>query len=296
VTSLALDPAALRAAHFAYLAAVRASQGPSSVVEAIVASYLKSAGDDKSLKPIRRQGGVSPNTIAISRMEVGDLISLRAAAQSSVRNVFATARRIMENPDARWATSKAERGVFEVRRLPDGMIGRDPRRNTLAVELAALEIGDSQVFKVDNYTRHRSAYQVAKNQARRILGDDGADWSYKITSKGARVVRIDPDPVKSDLRGMRIPKDMQRIARQVMERHSVTASELVEMDRRPHVAAARHELIGRIFDLTDRHGQPRYTKVQIGKLIGRRDHSTINNSVARWEEMKASAKEARHAA
>lgn len=296
MSSPALNSDALRAAHFAYLAAVRASQGPSSVVEAIVRAYLDQAVAAKSATPIKRAGGVSPNTLEIARMQIGDVIALRAAAQSSVRNTFVTARRIMKNPDARWATARAKGGLFEIRRLPDGMIGRDPRRNALAVELSELEVGDSRVFAVANYTKHRSAYQVAKNQARRILGDETADWAYKITSKGARVSRIEPDPVKSDLREMHVPRDMRRIARQVMERHGVTASELVEMDRRPHVAAARHELIGRIHELTDRHRQPRYTKVQIGRLIGRRDHSTINNSLARWEEMKRAEHGGRDAA
>lgn len=284
---IALDATGLSAAREAYMRAVQKNDGPSAAVEAVLQAYLSISGS-KSVKAIVRAGGVSPNVALLVKMAVGDVLELSKLSQSGVRNSFCTARRAMENPNASWSISRDTDHIL-VRRMPDGFRGRDPRRNQMAVSLADMDEGESKLIQCANISRHRGSFENAKNQARRILNDESARWSYKITSKGARITRRPPDPIAADLRDIHVPGDVQRIARLVIAKHGVTAEQLVSAARTGRLADARHEFIGRVHDLPNRNGEPRYTKVQIGKLVGRRDHSTINNSIARWREIKASS-------
>jgi hypothetical protein len=263
-----LDPVALAEARTAYLVAVRRGDGPGAVVAAVARSYMAAAAPATGLAPLRRKGSISHVSASLAEMAVGDTLVFKHVDASNLTRYFQTARRAMNAPDAKWTASTQPDRSVRVRRNPDGFSGRDPARNALAVELAGMAVGASQLCssRREMVQGGGGVWQNAKRQARRILDDPSANWSIRTTSKGPRITRT-VDAALSTL-------SLTGILEAAAKRHGFTLSDLRSTKREPALSAARHDA------MYEAHQTKRFSYPSIGKAL-RRDHTTVMYAVRR---------------
>lgn len=271
------DLLAIDQARTAYIAAVKRGDGPSSVVKAVVGAYL--AVSHVGLPPIKRRGSLSPTSQTIAALSVGASVELRGVNAANLGRYFQTARRLIDNDGACWTARTLPDGSVRIARNADGVSARDPTRNALAVELAAMSLGAARLF-VGNLKG--GTWQNAKIQARRILQDDFADWSRRWTSKGLRVRRVIPGE-KLESIPVIIPHDVAYILRRTAYENGLSVADLRGSSRTTNITRARWTAIWRIRDLTTGNDQPRYSLPTIGGFIGR-DHTSVLHALKKRDE------------
>ena len=130
-----------------------------------------------------------PGTRALMEMEVGDNRLFPATALQVFRCRMRTARRFMENPDARWSAKAINTREVRVRRLPDGATPEaDPWDTPRVVFLAKLVVGKPTLAPL--YKNRQSMSHGTKMSARKLLGNPDAEWTAKTTPKGVVVTRV----------------------------------------------------------------------------------------------------------
>lgn len=287
-------PMAMEPARAAYVSAVRSGAGPSDVVAAVVEAYIQAANDlGALLPPIKRQRQVSSSTRTIAALSPGERAVVHGIVAGQLVRHYATARRILGNPDAMWSSATQPDQSVVVTRNEDGCNLRDPRRNAKAMELAGMAVGQSRI-SATIVTASTGSVHLAKRQARRILGDPTAQWSVKATTRGMRVTRLEPDGQSEDCAGRKAPKDVLAVLRSVSDARRVSIGDMTGPSRAKPIANARWAAITRLHALTKPDGSPRYSPRQIGEFVNRDRTSVLH--VLRQSAPTATGKhEAAHA-
>lgn len=154
---------------------------PTIITEAVCRAFVKADVDAK-----RTSRPFSPQTVALSRMAVGDTITLTGSSRTTAHQRLRYAREIMGNPDAVW-TMRTVPGGVEVTRLDDGAEVVGIVHAPAAKALAAMQVGESRIMNEHGMLPRDGYYKTA---ARRVLKDENANWTMRVTTKGLRITRI----------------------------------------------------------------------------------------------------------
>jgi hypothetical protein len=286
---MSLDPVALAKARDAYLEALRAGAGPSDVVSQVVQAY-------QAVRPPEAPSRLCAGVRRLMAMAVGEAQLLDGVSAPTAQRYAYSARRRLDNAQARWAVRTVERGVT-VERLPDGPM-HDPRRNALAAEIATLKVGDRMKSRVRRAKVSGSVGAAAIAAARRILDNPKADWSFSMRGDGVWITRIAPGEVK---RGRRraafdaLPAKAQWIIEKAARRHGVAPTSVRGKGRRTLVVQARHEAWLQMARLTKANGSPLWPLTTIAGWFST-DHSTVSIALANLGYRRSDAKRALTAA
>lgn len=156
---------------------------PENVVVLVVRAYLE-AHRVRQVSNTR----ISPSTRAMAALEPGQKIPVEVAAVQILRSRMKTARKLMENSEARWAVHATGVGTYLVTRLKDGEAPRrDPWHNQRAAFLAQLKPGQKAL--ASGFKNRASMSTNLKVAARRLLENNTADWRAWTTARGVMVER-----------------------------------------------------------------------------------------------------------
>lgn len=155
-----------------------------AIVRRIVRAYVVEHGKVKV-----QNGRIAFSTRTLAAMQPEDVREIECSAPNALRSNMGTARALMGNPDARWSMDLIRPGLYRVERLQDGAVPRrNPYNNKKALELAGTPLNGAKTCV--HIKAPRDVAASTKVQARRILGDDNADWRVRTTRYGAQVTRI----------------------------------------------------------------------------------------------------------
>lgn len=157
------------------------------IAEDTIRAYLAVAKDQEA----RRIGPrISQESRQMAGLEIGESVVVPAQTFQSIRNRMTTARKLMENDDAKWRCEATEGGITITRTVDGARWWRDPTRNEKAVELAAMAPGDKRIAKTIKTLKGRGQMGTnTKIAARKILEDPAADWAAQTTAKGILIHR-----------------------------------------------------------------------------------------------------------
>lgn len=134
----------------------------------------------------------SETTRKLMAMAVGDVIELPPITQGALTTLRTTARKRLDNPDARWHATTLPTGYVRVERRPDGSpheYGK-PKSPAVAI-LAAMNLNARVTLKPGEFPA--SGLHVGlKAQARKAMGYPRANWrAEKLKNGGLRVRRVE---------------------------------------------------------------------------------------------------------
>lgn len=180
-------PKALEAAAAAIVPRLQADYGDArnthATARAVVQAYLTALRSTRETLPDGRYGQGSAQLAA---MKVGDVVELPNSSPSLVSQRAKVARKLMNNPDARWAAETVATGV-RVERVPDGSKPRPKLTSQITTTLAGLAIGESALLR--GVAAHTAGTMHYKRRARVVLCLPDAQWSVEQKSIGTRVTR-----------------------------------------------------------------------------------------------------------
>lgn len=160
---------------------------PEHAAREAIRSYLELVEHTALVSP-GRWGKV---TRALAAMRVGEVRHFQGKGTHVLRQRLASARRLMENPRARWSMESLADNEVRVTRRPDGdTLERDETRNPVVCELLALAPGENLLSA--HVTAGRGAGSLTtfhRVMARRRLGEPNAQWAARATSRGVRITR-----------------------------------------------------------------------------------------------------------
>lgn len=143
----------------------------------------------------RRQGGAkggfkeSPKTRQLMAMAVGDVVEFPPMTQGALTTLRTTARKKLENPDARWHGETLPSGYIRVTRLEDG--AERPEKRSPAVELIAAMNLNGRISIPKDQVPASGLHAGIKAQARRLMKYPPANWrSERLKNGNLRVRRI----------------------------------------------------------------------------------------------------------
>ena len=160
---------------------------PEHVAREALRSYFELLEHEAITRPQRW----SVTTRALAAMRVGEIRHFQGKGTHVLRQRCAYARRLMENPRARWSMESIADNEVRVTRRPDGDTReRDETKNPVVCELLTLAPGESLLSAWVTSGRGAGALTTYhKVMARRRLGEPNAQWAARVTSKGVRITR-----------------------------------------------------------------------------------------------------------
>lgn len=158
------------------------------IAEDTIRAYQAVARDQERS---RVSGFVSDETRKLAALEVGRHVIVVPQPFQSLRGRMATARKIMDNPDAKWKCETVAEGIKITRTIDGARFWRDPTKNAKAVEMAEMKAGERKIAKTILTAKgHGQMGTNTKIAARKILDCPTADWSVKTTERGILLTRI----------------------------------------------------------------------------------------------------------
>lgn len=162
---------------------------PDKICEALARRTIRAykLADKTAVKADKR---ISPVSIALSEMVIGEVISVPIQAPQIIRARSRAARKLMNNPLATWvAEAHFSGGTTLVTRLEDGARPqRNPHLNGKASFLASLS-RESGYVRSSLFTYRQALSTNVKVAAQRILNNPEADWSALTRRDGIYVRR-----------------------------------------------------------------------------------------------------------
>lgn len=135
-----------------------------------------------------RDKRISPLTLSLSEMEVGDRKLFPPHAPQTYKGRFRSARKLMSNTLATWVCDTIQ-GEMWICRLPDGARPtKRPENNLKAVAIAKIFPSDGYVL-CPEFLHRRQLGTNTKVTARKILLAPEADWSAFTRREGVYVRR-----------------------------------------------------------------------------------------------------------
>lgn len=145
----------------------------------------------------RRRGGfrtkfrMSPLTEWMIKSKVGDVRYLdEPIGQGAISTNRNTARKALENIEARWHAQTQPDGRVKITRMPDGSAHQSPKpRSPFVAVLAGMNLHGRVTLK-SHYSDNRFPHMI-KVLARMEMGNPLANWKYKTLARGLiHVTRI----------------------------------------------------------------------------------------------------------
>jgi len=78
---------------------------------------------------------------------------------------------------------------------------------------------------------------------------------------------------------------MKAVAESVCVPRGISLARIKGRERTKEVCRVRHEVCWTLYEVRLASGQRRWSLPQIGRFLGERDHTSILNSVRRWEQI-----------
>lgn len=127
------------------------------------------------------QTGPSQRTQILMDMAVGDVVFFEPITQGALTTLRRTARKRMENPDARWHGETQNDGRVKITRMKDGSdhIFGLPRNPDIEL-MALMKVDDVLILK----NVKGKMYNGMKVQARRIMENSEANWKCENLANG----------------------------------------------------------------------------------------------------------------
>lgn len=141
-------------------------------------------------EPGQRGGfAVGETTRKLMAMAVGDTIELPPITNGALTTCRTTARKRMENPDARWHAETQESGYVKVTREPDGSAHKfgKPRSPAVAI-LAAMNLNARVTIPKGDFPAS-GIHAGIKAQARQAMNYPRANWRTEKLKNGSLRVR-----------------------------------------------------------------------------------------------------------
>ena len=133
----------------------------------------------------------SKTTTEIAALFPGQFLETKEMCRQAIHKRFNTARRMLEDEDAKWRIDKVEPGLIRITRLRHGEAYQRDVKSAKVYEIASLRVGESKIAEHIKSTRSTGALGTNhKISARRLLGNDSADWRLRSTNQGVRITRI----------------------------------------------------------------------------------------------------------
>ena len=149
------------------------------IAERVLIAYF----EDTSLRSGSR---IKDTTEEIMHMEVGATMEVEATCKANIHGQFNTARKKLDNPDAKWKIEPISHMLWRVERVPDGSYvkRKDPKRNGKALFLAEIPLRRKRLFPERLPKCNHLVNGFTKDRAREILQDPNADWKGRTIASG----------------------------------------------------------------------------------------------------------------
>lgn len=157
------------------------------IAEDTIRAYFSVAKDQEAT---RVDGRISKESRELSALEVGRSITVKPQPFQSLRGRMATARKLMDNEEARWKCETVPEGIKVTRTIDGQSYHRDPMKNKKAVELSEMKVGERRIAKQILTTRGKGQMGTnTKIAARKILDCPTADWTVCTDPRGVLITR-----------------------------------------------------------------------------------------------------------
>lgn len=155
-----------------------------AIARRTIRSYLAAL----ETQPKRGHDRLREETKQMAALKIGEEAIFPPVPRSVMFARAVTARKLMNNPDARWDIRLDYSNHIVCTRRADGSAYQyDPTRNPITVFIASIPLGESKTTTELNRNSLSTHYKLG---ARKILKCPTANWKCRTTNKGIKITRI----------------------------------------------------------------------------------------------------------